>query len=166
MEKLFNYCIGISENRLKHSYGVAQECYKIADGYFNKSDTFCNRMFVIGFNHDIGYEFTPTDAKHTHNEIGAVLIADAIEHNKENVFSNAVKWHGNPNTPEEFRTLEWYILNLADMTIDSDGTKVSMNKRIKGIEDRQGRNSMAYRDAVRIASILREWLEKVNIKYE
>ena len=29
MENLLDDCIGISENRLKHSYNVAKECYKI-----------------------------------------------------------------------------------------------------------------------------------------
>jgi predicted hydrolase (HD superfamily) len=165
MENLLDDCIGISENRLKHSYNVAKECYKIANEIFNRDDTFCDKMFVIGFNHDIGYEFTPKEAKHTHNEIGAVLISDAIEHNKETEFSNAIKWHGNPNTPDDMRTLEWYILNMADMTVDSKGIKVTMDTRLKDIASRQGTNSMAYKDASEIARQLREWLKMMEAKY-
>jgi len=158
--------IGISEHRLNHSYGVAKECFRIAK-LLSKDEQFHKKMFVIGFNHDIGYEFTPTNAKHTHNAIGGDMIEKTLGFTFSNdaiSFVNAVKYHGNPETPEKYRTLEWYIINLADMTINSRGEKVTMKKRVEDILKRQGENSLAYQHSSAMKNILEEWLKTLNIK--
>lgn len=156
--------ITISENRLKHIIGVARECYSLSKEYFNKDDLFAKKMFIIGFNHDVGYEFTPTAFKHFHGDIGAHLIKNAMGKEANDISINAIKWHGNPKTPDEYRTLEWYILNIADMTINSKGQKVTMDDRIEDILKRQGIESKAYKDSIQIKEILETFLHNKYLK--
>lgn len=57
-----NY-IGISEARLHHILGVARKSYKIAKemGY---DERFCRRCFMLGWIHDVGYEFSEKQSEH------------------------------------------------------------------------------------------------------
>lgn len=47
----------MDNDRLKHSYSVACKMAQIAKER-NLSDEEVKKCFVIGYNHDIGYEFT------------------------------------------------------------------------------------------------------------
>lgn len=46
----------IDNNRLQHIIGVARKCYSIAKSHGHNED-FCKKMFMLGWCHDIGYEF-------------------------------------------------------------------------------------------------------------
>ena len=56
--------IGISDNRLRHSIGVARKAYQIAKD-MGKDEDFCRKMFMLGYIHDIGYEFSKTQSEHS-----------------------------------------------------------------------------------------------------
>ena len=157
-----NNFIGISENRLKHSLAVAKECYYLSINIFQKSDLYGKQMFVMGFNHDIGYEYTESSQKNKHNNIGALMleITFNLTKEKENKFINAIKYHGNPETPEEYRTLEWIILNLADLTVNSKGEKVSVLKRFQDIKERFGSDSKSYLDATKTYELVCDTINK------
>jgi HD superfamily phosphohydrolase YqeK len=166
MDSLEDNYIKITENRLKHSLAVARQCYTLSIEKFNKSDFFAKQMFVTGYNHDIGYEYTMTDKKFKHNQIGSLMleITFNLPNDKENKFINAIKYHGNPDTPEEYRTLEWVILNLADLTIDSKGEKVTIEQRFKDIEQRFGADSKSYYDATETYKLVLKTLKKEDYK--
>jgi len=61
----------IDDNRLKHSIAVARKMQEIACNY-NLSEEDKNNLFVIGLNHDIGYEFTKISTNH--NKIGGEIL--------------------------------------------------------------------------------------------
>ena len=63
--------IGISDDRLHHILGIARKWYKIAkeEGF---DAEFCRRMFMIGWCHDVGYEFIKT--QETHANMSAEML--------------------------------------------------------------------------------------------
>lgn len=143
--------IGISENRLHHLLGVARECYQIAkeEGY---DEDFCQKMFVIGFLHDIGYEFSQRREKHP--EVSAHLLElfmGNMQTLEESNSYEAIKLHG--KYPER-ETDEWRILNKADLTIDCKGCRVDVEQRLKGIKARYGADSGEYMAACSCAYLV------------
>ena len=137
----------ISENKIKHSLGVARECREIArqKGY---SEDFSDAMFVMGLLHDIGYE---DEANSSHGHKSSEMIR-AFEGWIDKC-CDAIDCHG-----LVFDNWEVYdeILNLADMTVSHEGVKISINERLKGIEERWGSSSVHYRHACEVADKLKE----------
>lgn len=142
-----NKYIGISEDRLHHILSVAKECYEIAksEGF---NENFCRKMFMIGWNHDIGYEFSKTQIEHPkisseliHQLLCFKTIYDTTIPPKTN---HAIYYHG--QLPDESLLFndEWRILNIADLTIDSKGNKVGIRKRLEDIKNRYGKHSNQY----------------------
>lgn len=145
-----NDYIGISEDRLHHILGVARECYSLAKekGY---DEDFCRRMFMVGWNHDVGYEFSTKQEEHP---IISEEMLNTLKISKVNAgqrVCHAIKKHGQYT---DLKTVEWKILNIADMTIDSRGNKVDVMKRLDDIKDRYGENSNQYLTACDIAYIV------------
>ena len=124
----------MDNDRLKHSISVARKMVEIGKNY-NLSDRELQELFILGFNHDIGYEFT--DKGLNHNVIGGNIL-------KENgyKFWQEVYNHGNPNT--NYSSLYLKILNMADMQIDKYGNDVGYEKRLEDIKNRYGENSKPY----------------------
>ena len=85
----------MDNDRLKHSFAVAKKMMDIAKEY-NLSEEDINKCFIIGINHDIGYEFTTNGINH--NKIGGELLRDngfTFEEKKEclrkfNEFINSI----------------------------------------------------------------------------
>lgn len=121
-------------DRLKHSLSVARNMVEIGKAY-NLSDKELQELFLLGFNHDIGYEFS--NAGLDHNVIGGNIL-------KENgyKFWQEVYNHGNPNS--NYSSLYLKILNMADMQIDKYGNDVGYKKRLEDIKNRYGENSKPY----------------------
>ena len=141
--------IGISEDKLKHSLGVARKCYKIAKrlGY---DERYCRKMFVIGFNHDIGYEFCVE--KQDHAKVGYQMLLDICHTSTEEL--EAIECHGKPINDNTYID-EFRILNLADLTIDSKGNEVKVEERLIDIKDRYGEESKEYKNVKELAEILK-----------
>lgn len=148
--------IGITDSRLKHSLAVARMCYKLATEYMPGDINFARKMFVIGFNHDVGYEFTERKSKVNHGVIGSMILEHAFGHHSSKGLE-AIKYHGNPETPEEYRNLEWYVLNHADLTIDSEGNEVTMEERLDNIKEKNGADSTSYNDAKIMVQIIKSY---------
>lgn len=125
---------GLNVNRLLHSAAVARKAYNIAksEGY---DEAFCNKMFMIGYLHDIGYEFADGV---NHAKVSAELVSTICN---DDVVLNTIKYHGKHI---ENQTAEWRILNIADMTIDYDGTEVDVETRLNNIKKRHGEQSTQY----------------------
>lgn len=60
----------MDENRLKHSIAVARKMCQIAKNQKLSNEDIEN-CFIIGYNHDIGYEFVETGIEH--NKIGGEI---------------------------------------------------------------------------------------------
>lgn len=147
--------IGISENKLHHILSVARECYRIAkeEGF---NEDFCRKMFMIGWNHDVGYEFSKKSKGHS--KISSELIYQMICFKEiydtpiSSKTNHAIYYHG--QLPDESLLFndEWRILNIADLTIDSKGNKVSIDNRLNDIQSRYGKDSEQYNMILDIAN--------------
>lgn len=94
----------INEDRLKHSLVVARKMVEIGKIY-NMSEKQLQELFILGINHDIGYEFGDNS---NHNEIGGdILKENGYKHRKE------VYYHEKVNISFNSQYLD--ILNMADM---------------------------------------------------
>lgn len=152
--------IGISEDRLHHILGVARKAYKTAKdmGY---DERFCRRCFMLGWLHDVGYEFSEKQSEHPDvsaellwtlgDAFGAIMefprdkngkISSSAPYNKEWV--NAVLAIKNHGLYTENETSEWKILNMADMQVDSHGNEVDVFQRLEDIKTRYGEHSDQY----------------------
>lgn len=132
-------------DRLKHSYSVAIKMQDIGKKLKLESNQI-NELFVLGLNHDIGYQFTNN---HTiHNRIGGEILKQTnYKYWKE------VYYHGETNT--EYNSLYLDILNLSDMQIDKYGNAVGFNKRLIDIKKRYGEDSTTYKKCMKLIEILK-----------
>lgn len=137
----------MDEDRLKHSLAVARKMVEIAKNKSLSTEDIEN-CFAIGFNHDIGYEFTPNGVNH--NVIGGNIL-------KNNGFKywQEVYYHGENDT--EYDSVYLTILNQADMQIDKYGNDVGYDKRLCDIKSRYGEDSIVYKKCF-------ELIEKIRLK--
>lgn len=77
----------MTSDRLNHSLAVARKMVQIGKD-LSLSDNELKELFVLGYNHDIGYEFC--DEKIKHNIIGGELLK-----NNGYKFWKEVYYHGN-----------------------------------------------------------------------
>ena len=124
----------MNDDRLKHSISVGRKMVELGKKH-NLTEEDLNNLFLLGYNHDIGYEFEKNGVDH--NIIGGNLL-------KENgyKFWKEVYYHGNPDS--EYNSLYLDILNEADMQIDKYGNDVGYDKRLEDIKERYGENSKPY----------------------
>ena len=143
----------MDEDRLKHSYKVALKMIEIGKTY-KLSDEELKELFVLGLNHDIGYQFD----KNNHNKIGAEILKNAgYKYWKE------VLYHGIINT--EYNSLYLSILNQADMQIDKYGNDVGYEKRLEDIAKRYGKESEVFRNVKRLISNITDKDEQQESSY-
>lgn len=130
----------MDEDRIKHSFAVARKMKQIAID-LGLNDEEINDCFVIGFIHDIGYEFATN--KMEHNKIGGEIL-------KRNNFKywKEIYYHG--ETEIEHASLYLDILNQADMQIDKYGNDVGYDKRLEDIKSRYGETSIVYEKCVQL----------------
>lgn len=134
----------ISENKLKHSSGVARACRQLGESKGLNVDM-CDALFVMGFLHDVGYEIAPDT---NHPKVGASMI-DSFIKNPEML--EAIRHHG-----KKFENLSDFdkILNEADLTISYDGKPCSVESRLLGIQTRYGKDSEHYKNAILMVEAL------------
>lgn len=134
----------MDENRVKHSFAVAKKMIDIGKEK-SLSDKQLQDLFLLGYLHDIGYQFGNND---NHNIIGGILLKDSnYKYWKE------VYYHGIPNS--EYKSLYLDILNTADMMIDSYGNDIGFDKRLEDVKNRYGEDSIQYLNCVKIINELR-----------
>lgn len=134
----------MDEDRLKHSISVGRKMVEIGKGY-NLSEKELNDLFMLGYNHDIGYEFCSDNIEHN-------IVGGEILKNNGYKYWQEVYYHGNPNI--EYNSLFLKILNMADMQIDKYGDNVGYTKRLEDIKTRYGEDSMQYINAKSIIDSL------------
>ena len=131
-------------DRLKHSISVGRKMIEIGKKY-NLSDQELKELFLLGYNHDIGYEFS--DKVTNHNRIGGEILK-----NNGYKYWQEVYYHGEPDI--QFKSLYLDILNQADMQIDKYGNDVGYKKRLEDIKQRYGINSIQYTKANQIIELI------------
>lgn len=147
--------IGISDERLFHMRGVGRRCQELAKELFDWSDMKCRQMFLMGFLHDVGYEFSVDQLDHAHV---AGKMLDCVGYD----YWEPIFFHG--DTTLESMSSELLILNIADMQISKDGQRISVSERLKDIGVRYGEDSEQYTKACVLISVLRQELEKLSIE--
>lgn len=135
----------ISENKLKHSIGVARNCYNIAIS-LGLSEDDAKASFVMGLLHDIGYEQCGVCG---HAKVSGEYIDKFLKNGY--AINNAISTHGDGKSCYSI----WHkILNTADLTTSYLGEAVSAQERIDGIKDFHGKDSKQYKNAVKMANLL------------
>ena len=138
----------MDEDRLKHSLSVARKMVEIAKSK-NLNEEDIENCFVIGYNHDIGYEFA--ENKFNHNIIGGEILK-----NSNFKYWKEIYYHGEIDI--EYKSLYLDILNQADMQIDKYGNDVGYDKRLEDIKNRYGEDSEVYSKCYKLIDKLRSML--------
>ena len=126
--------VGISNDRMQHILSVARQCYQIAKHKYHLDESDCRKAFMIGFLHDVGYEFSEYNLEHP--EKGRELIKETL-----GVDLPEVQHHGDPDAEQ---TIFLSILNEADLTVDSKGNVVSVEERLQDIVSRYSEDALEY----------------------
>jgi len=136
----------MDEYRLKHSISVGRKMMEIGKLY-NLSDKELEELFLLGYNHDIGYEFSNNGDNH--NIIGGKIL-------KQNGYKywQEVYYHGEVDTLYKSKYLD--ILNQADMQIDKYGNDVGYDARLEDIKSRYGVDSIPYKKSKQIVDLIRK----------
>jgi predicted hydrolase (HD superfamily) len=134
--------IGITDNRIKHMLSVARKCYTLAKEKYEMSEEDARKYFMMGLIHDIGYEFI--EDRQEHPFVGADILESMTVNDWCNI-TDAIRHHGKC-TQYEYTDAD-YILNEADLTVDSKGKNVSIEDRLEDIKVRYGEKSRQYKDA-------------------
>lgn len=136
----------MDNDRLIHSYNVGKKMMEIGKKY-NLSEEELQELFVLGLNHDIGYEFTEDTTNH--NKVGGEILK-----NQNYKYYKEVYYHG--EIQNEYKSLYLDILNMADMQIDKYGNDVGYDNRLKDIENRYGIDSYVYKKCFELIKELKE----------
>ena len=126
----------MDNDRVKHSISVARRMVEIGKSY-NLSNEELEELFVLGLNHDIGYEFCG----------GNILKRSNYKYWRE------VYYHG--VVQEEYSSLYLKILNTADMQVDKYGNVVGFEERLKDIKSRYGEDSVVYKRCVLLIEFIK-----------
>ena len=126
----------MNEDRLKHSIAVARKMVEIGKKY-NLNEEQLQELFVLGYNHDIGYEYG-------NNENHRVIGANILKQNNYKYWQE-VYYHG--EIASAYHSVYLDILNQADMQVDKFGNDVGYDKRLEDIKTRYGEDSDIYKKA-------------------
>lgn len=136
----------ISENKMKHSIAVARYMQKYAQERL-LSEELAEELFILGYLHDIGEEFTPV--KTDHNKVGGLLLK-----NQKYKYWKEVYYHG--EVQDEYTSVALQVLNLAELCISSDGSFVGIDQRLAMLKEKFGENSAEYVNTCALAKMIRE----------
>ena len=136
--------LNISNERLKHSLEVARLMKETAaDKGWSKQK--CEEMFILGYLHDVGYEFSEQQCDHA--SIGGEMLR-----NQGYKYWKEVSCHGKLDV--DYSSEELDMLNMADMRIDSKGNDVGVDMRLEDIATRYGKDSRQFVEAELLAKKL------------
>lgn len=133
-------------DRLLHTIAVARKMVEIAKEK-NLSEEAQKELFVLGFNHDIGYEYKTEGEEH--QQTGGKLLKESGYKYWQEVY-----YHGMPDVPYNSEYLT--ILNQADMQINKYGNDVGYDKRLHDIEERYGKESIPYQNSKKLINQIKE----------
>lgn len=150
----------INRFKMAHMVGVAEYMRDRAKDY----EINPNEAYVIGLLHDIGY----LQGREDHERSGADLLEEmGFRHET----ATAIRFHGdNPyktridfQDDEAFISREFILLLEADMSVDARGFRVGFDKRLEDIEERYGKDNIAYATAKDNVAFVKEYQKKFGI---
>lgn len=144
--------VGITNERLMNMRQVGRVCAQAAKELFGYSQQECQQMFIMGFLHDIGYEFAKNQPDH--NRVGGELLKQAGY-----VYAEPIISHGDPTA--DFSDERVLLINYADMSVDSSGKFVGFSTRLKDIASRYGSESPQYITSAKVISAVQRQLAKL-----
>lgn len=134
---------GISNDRMQHSLAVARKMREWAKSMIpSLPKDKCEELFMLGYLHDIGYEFTHNQDDHAHVG-GEILNRQGFKYWKE------VYCHGDPDA--DYWSDALHMLNIVNLTTDSNGKDVDAKERLDEIEKQCGKDSKQYINAEKLA---------------
>lgn len=136
----------MDNDRLKHSIAVARKMVEIGKSK-NFNDIELQDLFLLGYNHDIGYEFAKENVNHG-------VIGGNILKNNGYKYWQEVYYHGEIDIDYKSKYLN--ILNQADMQIDKYGNDVGYEKRLADIRNRYGEDSQMFKKCEQLINNLKE----------
>lgn len=135
----------ITADRLKHSLAVARKMKALAAEFPKEYLMDPEDAFVLGFLHDIGYEFCDEQRDHA-NIGGEILKAQGYKYWKE------IYYHGVPQNEYDSPALR--LLNYVDMITGPSGEEMTVKERIDDIAARYGKDSTQEIEAIELARLL------------
>lgn len=126
----------IDKNRQNHILEVARKMRKSAMQKYPEDSLKQEAWYILGFLHDIGYDFT--ENKPEHNKVGGKILKRMGYPYWREVF-----YHG--EFEKEYSSEELFYLNYADMTTDGKGETVSLDERLEDVEKRYGKTEVYYK---------------------
>lgn len=141
----------LSEDKVNHMLGVARLCYALALNKYKQSEQFCKKMWLIGYCHDIGYEFVRDLMPDTnrHASVAEDIIWSTFGGSSKAAL--AISEHGK-KTSQDY--LELRILNEADLLVDGTGRMITIEERLQDLRVRYGEQSPEYRNSSWLAQEL------------
>lgn len=133
----------ITDDRMMHILTVSRQMREKAHA-LGWSEEKCGQMFILGLNHDVGYEFGDN---RTHNHIGGEMLKQAGFK-----YYNEVAFHGVNDC--SYKSEELDLLNWADMHTDGKGSRVTFKERLEDIANRRGLESIAYIESKKMCDSL------------
>lgn len=139
--------VGISDERLHHIIGVARKAYSLAKelGY---SEEFARKCFMLGWIHDVGYEFSYRQEDHP--EISVKMLKDLVGNNDAAQTQRSLGAILNHGKEISDMTDEYRILTMADMLVDANGNSATVSQRLEDIRTRYGEYSVQYTVSCRV----------------
>ena len=128
----------ISSDRMAHQLSVARTLVEQARSQGSYSEEELQDLFVLGYLHDIGYEFAADPDRHT--PVGGEVLKRLGF-----VYWAEVANHGNP--AGTYSSAELDLLNSADMHTSPTGDRITYAERLQDIADRYGEDSPRYQNA-------------------
>ena len=152
----------ISKERIAHCHGVAEFMYGNAKR-FHCNNLTPEDLYILGYLHDIGY----INGKTSHEDNGATLMQHISNNQRASLFERCIRYHG--HTPKEYMDSqmctdmeipnELILLWYANMSVESSGEHageiVGFEKRLDGIKNRLGEDSLAYKTCCKTINWLR-----------
>lgn len=140
------------QQKAQHMLEVANLCYEIARDKYGQDEDFCQAMWVVGWNHDIGYAFLNDKDVDEHPVLSADILNKTFKGSRGTTQSlRAILYHGK-DIDEDFLSLK--ILNEADLRVSPSGKRVSVEERLIDIGQRYGIRSKQFERCESIAKKL------------
>lgn len=111
-------------------------------------------MFLLGYIHDIGYEFSTEQSGHS--LIGGELLKEAGYK-----YWQEVRWHDIPSSP--YKSNELLILNMTDLLTNGKGEAATLEQRLADIITEYGIKSKQYKDAQKFSIDITEALAYLDL---
>lgn len=129
----------MSSSLCQHILGVARKCKEYAAKLKPNDNKFTEDMFLLGMLHDIGYEFTESNASH------AAVGGEILKRNNYQYWSE-VSLHGDETVDN--MSDELFILNCADMSTGPNGEDFTFDERLNEISSRFGTDATPYQKCI------------------